>query len=404
MPPLWPLALLGAGLVGVVLWDAFETIILPRRVTRRIRLTRLFYLATWRPWSALGRRLPPSARREGYLSFYGPLSLILLLGVWAIGLIFGFGLLEVGLGSQLVGPEGPVSFWTIVYASGSNFFTLGIGDVTPRNPIGRALVILEAGTGLAFLALVVGYVPVLYQAFSRREVYVSLLDARAGSPPSAGELLQRYAVSDDPAALGQILRDWELWAADILESHLSYPLLVYYRSQHEAQSWLAALTTILDASALILAVVDGVPRRPAELAFAMARHTAADLSHLFRTAPRPPPADRLPAADLVRLRAALEGVGLHLHERTGAYERLRKLRGLYEPYVSALADYLLMPLPAWLPSAEAVDAWQVTAWGVAEGLSSRWPGPAPDAAPAEPPPSAAADSSASTEYPPRMHS
>jgi hypothetical protein len=173
MPPYWPVALVGAGLTVVVLWDGFETIILPRRVTRRLRLTRLFYLTTWRFWSALGLHLAPVARREGYLSYFGPLSLLLLLAIWALGLIFGFGLLELGLGSQLVGPEGPVSFWTTVYASGSNFFTLGIGDVTPRNGVGRVLVILEAGTGLAFLALVVGYVPVLYQAFSRREVYVS---------------------------------------------------------------------------------------------------------------------------------------------------------------------------------------------------------------------------------------
>jgi len=373
MPPYWPVALVGAGLTVLVLWDAFETIILPRRVTRRLRLTRFFYLTTWRFWSALGRHLSPLARREGYLSYFGPLSLLLLLVMWALGLIFGFGLLELGLGSELVGPEGPASFWATVYASGSNFFTLGIGDVTPRNGVGRVLVILEAGTGLAFLALVVGYVPVLYQAFSRREVYVSLLDARAGSPPSATELLQRYAIGDDNASLLQFLRDWELWAADILESHLSYPILVYYRSQHERQSWLAALTTILDTSALILAVVDGVPRRPAELAFAIARHTAADLSHLFRTAPRVPPVDRLPAADFERLRAALEGVGLVLRPAPEAEAKLRKLRSFYEPYVYALSQYLLMPLPSWLPADGSADAWQITAWGVAEGLSSPWP-------------------------------
>jgi hypothetical protein len=397
MPPYWPIALVGAGLTVLVLWDAFETIILPRRVTRRLRLTRLFYLTTWRFWSALGRHLSPVARREGYLSYFGPLSLLLLLVIWALGLIFGFGLLELGLGSELVGPEGPVSFWTTVYASGSNFFTLGIGDVTPRNGVGRVLVILEAGTGLAFLALVVGYVPVLYQAFSRREVYVSLLDARAGSPPSATELLQRYAIGDDNASLLQFLRDWELWAADILESHLSYPILVYYRSQHENQSWLAALTTILDTSVLILAAVDGVPRRPAELAFAIARHTAADLSHLFRTTPQVPPVDRLPAADLERLRAALQGVGLVLRPAPEAEAKLRKLRGFYEPYVYALSQYLLMPLPSWLPMDGGADAWQITAWGVAEGLSSPWPrlpaGPPPVEVTTAPRPDGAADSS-----------
>src|SRR5204863_3346162 len=198
------------------------------------------------------------------------------------------------------------------YASGSNFFTLGIGDVTPRTPLGRLLTVAEAGTGLAFLALVIGYIPVLFQSFSRREIYVSLLDARAGSPPSAGSLLRRYALSDQRDIMSQFLREWEFWAAEILESHLSYPLLMYYRSQHERQSWLAALTVILDTTALILVGIDGVAKRPAQLTFAMARHTAADLSQLFRTAPRPLAADRLPPVDLERLRGELEAVGLVL--------------------------------------------------------------------------------------------
>jgi hypothetical protein len=357
----WILAVLGAGLIAVVMWDAFETIVLPRRVTRRLRLTRLFYILTWQPWAAIGRRLPPSPRREGYLSFFGPLSLLGLLVVWAAGLVLGFALLQVGLGLEMVAPEGTAGFGATLYASGSDFFTLGIGDVTPRTPLGRMITVAEAGTGLAFLALVIGYIPVLFQSFSRREIYVSLLDARAGSPPSAGSLLRRYALSDQRDIVNQFLREWEFWAAEILESHLSYPLLVYYRSQHEHQSWLAALTVILDATALLLVGVDGVAKRPAQLTFAMARHTAADLSQLFRTAPQSG-ADRLPPADLERLRADLEAVGLVLRRGPEADARLAHLRRQYEPYVHALSIYLMMPLPEWLPPEHEVDDWQVTAW------------------------------------------
>ena len=288
----WVLAVLGAGLIGVVMWDAFETMVLPRRVTRRLRLTRLFYLVTWRPWAAFSRRLPPSPRREGYLSFFGPLSLLgcSSLGRWPRA---RFRAARRGLGLEMVAPEGTAGFGAMLYASGSDFFTLGIGDVTPRTPQGRMLTVAEAGTGLAFLALVIGYIPVLFQSFSRREIYVSLLDARAGSPPAAGSLLRRYALSDQRDIMNQFLREWEFWAAEILESHLSYPILMYYRSQHEHQSWLAALTVILDATALILVGIDGVAKRPAQLTYAMARHTAADLSQLFRTAPTAQAADRL---------------------------------------------------------------------------------------------------------------
>jgi Ion channel len=362
----WVLAVLGVGLIGVVMWDAFETIVLPRRVTRRLRLTRLFYVLTWQPWSAVGRRLPPSPRREGYLSFFGPLSLLLLLVVWAGSLVLGFALLQAGLGLEMVAPEGIAGFGAIFYASGSNFFTLGIGDVTPRTALGRLLTVAEAGTGLAFLALVIGYIPVLFQSFSRREIYVSLLDARAGSPPCVGSLLRRYALSDEPDTVNRFMREWELWAAEILESHLSYPLLMYYRSQHERQSWLAALTVILDTTALVIVGIEGVAKRPAQLTFAMARHTAADLSQLFRTAPQPQAADRLPPADLERLRTEVGAVGLVLRGGPEADARLARLRAQYEPYVDALSRYLMMPLPEWLPPESELDDWQVTAWQLSE--------------------------------------
>ena len=103
--------------------------------------------------------------------------------------------------------------------------------------------------GFGFLALIIGYVPIIYQAFSRRESNISLLDARAGSPSSATEMLRRHYRTQRLEELLQFLRKWEQWCATLLESHLSYPVLTYYRSQHERQSWLAALTTVLDTCA-----------------------------------------------------------------------------------------------------------------------------------------------------------
>jgi len=351
----------GLFLIGGIMWEAFEVIVLPRRVTRRVRLTRLFYRATWRAWSAIVRCLLSSRRQETYLSFYGPLSLLLLLSVWATGMILGFALLQAGFDSAVHVSAGASAFWTDLYMSGTNFFTLGLGDVTPHTPLARFITVVEAGTGFGFLALVIGYLPVLYQAFSRREVSTVLLDARAGSPPSAAELLRRSGRSlrED---LDPLLREWERWAAELLESHISYPVLCYYRSQHSNQSWLAAMTTILDTGALVLVGIDGIPPRQAQLTFAMARHAIADLAQIFKTPPRMPGVDRLPPPDLGRLREGLAAAGVTLHAGPAADQRLVELRRMYEPYADALAEYLRMALPPWLPSAGGFDSWQTSAW------------------------------------------
>src|SRR5689334_8937086 len=277
-------AFLGVLLVLTILWDAFETIILPRRVTRRLRLTSLFYRSIWWPWSGLAQRLVSRKQREKYLGLFGPLSLILLLSFWAAGVIFGYAIISWSLGEKLKTSE-VVNFWTYVYVSGTNFFTLGYGDITPVESLGRALAVVEAGTGFAMLAVVIGYLPVIYQAFSRREVNISLLDQRAGSPSSPAELLRRHKARGSGEDLNAFLSSWERWAAELMESHLSYPVLCFFRSQHDNQSWLAAMTTILDTCALVIVGMGGASSWQARLTFAMARHAIVDIAQVFRTAP-----------------------------------------------------------------------------------------------------------------------
>ena len=365
--------LAGALLLAVVLWDAFETIILPRRVSGRIRITKLFYRSTWIPWRATARALS-GRRRDAFLSFFGPLSLILLLALWAVGIVVSFGLLQWAAGSALSVTGGVPSLATDLYMSGTTFVTLGLGDVAPRSAVAKALTAVEAGMGFAFLAVVIGYFPVIYQAFSRREVAISLLDARAGSPPSASELLWRHREDPGTAALTELLRDWERWAADVLESHLSYPPLAYFRSQHYNESWLAALTTILDTSAVVMIGLDGWCARQAELTFAMARHAVVDLAQVFSTPPQQGGGDaaaRLSAAQVTRLRARLAGGGLRLRERPDFEERLTELRRMYEPYVAALAHYLAVPLPPWVREVERPDNWQTSAWDRVVRLPAR---------------------------------
>ena len=352
----------GVLLLLVILWDAFETIVLPRRVQRRVRVARLFYQLTWRPTAAVARQMGPG--RETFLSFFGPLSLLLLIVIWAVSLLMGFALVQFAAGSAWSSSTGAYpDFATDVYASGTTFFTLGLGDVVPQSPLARALVVAEVGTGFAFLALVISYLPILYQSFSAREKTVSLLDGRAGTPPSAAELVRRNVCAGRLDLLEGLLHDWERWSADLLETHLSYPVLAYYRSQHDKQSWVSALTVVLDACALVMAIAPGHSARQAQFTYAIARHAAGDLSQVFGTQPRPPRTDRLPSADAARLWQALERSGLQLPSDTRAEQYLKELREGYEPYVGALAEYLLMDLPRWVPEPGALDDWEVTAWG-----------------------------------------
>jgi len=352
-------ALPGIALIAVVLWDAFETIILPRRVTRWFRLTKFFYRSTWIPWSRLASRIRAKRRRETFMSFFGPLSLLILLALWASGLIVGFGLLHFAAGSRLSGQGVIPGLATDLYLSGTTFFTLGLGDVAPASWTERVLTVLEGGMGFGFLAIVIGYLPVIYQSFSRREVIISMLDARAGSPPSAAEVLRRHSEDGELQALTDLLRDWEQWSAELLETHLSYPVLAYFRSQHDNQSWLSALTTILDSCALVLTGMECPPTRQARLTFAMARHAVVDLAQIFNYVPDGH-ADRLPPEDFNRLRAAVSSAGLQLKDPDGRH--LGKIRRTYEPYVQSLAEYLKMPLPPWIPSAARKDNWETTAW------------------------------------------
>jgi hypothetical protein len=348
-----------AALLVVVLLDTFEVMILPRRVRHGYRLARLFYRWAWGLWRAAARLFPAGPWRTGFLGVFGPLSLFLLINVWAAGLIAGFALLHWSLGTAVTGAGG--DFFAYLYFSATTFVTLGYGDLVPTGVVGRLLTVAEAGLGFGFLAVVISYLPVLYQAFSRREIAISLLDARAGSPPSAGELLRRLAAARGLAGAGPLLAEWEHWAAELLESHLSFPVLSYYRSQHENQSWVGALTVILDTSALLLAGVDGPDGYQARLTFAMARHAAVDLTLIFR-APPPPAPDRLPAADCARLWESLRGAGLAPRDGPAADKALRELRGLYEPFVHALAAYYQFTLPPFQPGKPPVDNWQTSPW------------------------------------------
>jgi hypothetical protein len=221
--------------------------------------------------------------------------------------------------------------------------------------------------GFAFLGVVIGYLPVVYGAFSRREIQISMLDARAGSPPTASELLVRLAGRSEETAIDQlvldeVLRDWERWAAELLESGLSYPVLSFFRSQHSNQSWLGALLIMLDVTSLVLTGIEGIHPGQARLTFAMARHAAVDLAQVVNARYDANTADRMTEADFQSLLKTLADVGLKLKSTEEGQVKLAKLRSMYEPYIHSTAVNLMVALPPWQHRNKPRDNWQAGPW------------------------------------------
>jgi hypothetical protein len=286
----------------------------------------------------------------------------------------GFALIQRAISPALVGGDREHSFADYLYFSGETFFTLGYGDVTPALSAGRAFAVLEAGTGFGFMAVIIGYLPVLYQAFSARERTIALLDARAGSPPTAYEGLTRLARNEQIDALDRHLPEWERWAADLLESHLSFPVLSYYRSQHDNQSWLAALAVLLDTSSVLLVIGNRNARYVAQMTYAMGRHAAVDLSLVFGLPPIPPAQLRVTPEELNRLLDQISPKST-ADERAAMHARLAELRSFYEPFVASLSDYFLLTVPRFVSDKVTVDNWQTSAWTHRAPGIGQLPGP-----------------------------
>jgi len=355
--------ILGLMLLFATLWDAFETIILPRRVTRPFRLVRVFYQFTWKIWVVTGRMFRSKKSRETHLSYYGPLSLLMLFATWALLLILTFALLHWSAGSAITMSGTASTFRTDLYMSGTTFFTLGLGDVTPRTSLARVITVAEAGMGFGFLAIVIAYLPTMYGAFSQRELNISLLDARAGSPPTAAELLRRHSHFANNDILVQYLRDWEIWSAQLMESHLTYPVLCYFRSQHDNQSWLAAFTAVLDVSALMIAYGEGAAKWQAQLTFAISRHAVADLAEVLRVRAVNPAVNRLPADHVAEVRDLFVKCNASKNCTEAGDLKLKELREMYEPYLNGLSLRLLMPIPSWGAGTHFEENWKRSAWG-----------------------------------------
>jgi hypothetical protein len=335
-----------------VLWDEFATVVLPRTVAPMKRLSGRFNRLSWRLWAAMGRRVSQRDHQLIFLAVYGPISVMLLLVIWGGLMIVAFAMIYQGLGPRLHGESGPLGFGALLYASASTFLTLGLGDVTFADPMARTFFILEAGTGYVFLGLLITYMPVLEQAYASREAGNLLIHSRAGHPPGAIKLLHRYSAPDRQELLRGNLRDGEDWLAEIHQTHLSHPVLSFYRAQHWGQSWLVSVTTLLDSCALLIVGADGIPAEQAKLTYRMGLHLLKDLTDALGLAPDPRSRGRLTEADVPALIAAMEASAIPWTVGLRQAVQLLRLVRRYELYLMPLSEWLVIPLPDWVPAAD----------------------------------------------------
>jgi hypothetical protein len=357
--------ILGGALVALMLLEIFVAFLLPRRVKRDPKLVRTVFAYGWRPWRRIARAMPAQAG-DTMLGVYGPLGLVVNLVLWVGVMMLGYACLLWANGSHLaVAGHGRrvVDFGNDLYFAAATMTTNGPSNLAAHTSFARAVQVIAAASGLAVLAIVIGYLPSLYQAFSRREATVSQLDARAGSPPSAGRLVIRTAQHGGWPELAEYLGGWEKWTAELMETHLAYPILAYFRSQHVNQNWLSAMCTVLDACVLTIACAPPETIDSARFTYAIARHASVDLCYSFHVPPADPPADRLPPDSLRELLAQMQAAGIEpVVDFERVLERVTFMRGHYEPYVNALALRLDLRLPEWLAPEVTTDNWRTTEW------------------------------------------
>lgn len=335
---------LGLAVIAYVLWDVFQTVVVPRPSPTRFRLARLVTIRSWQLWSALAVR-QPRGRRDGLLGMFAPLQVLLLLAAWVVLLVVGYGLVMFGLRGE-VRPELP-DLGSAMYYAGVTVLTIGYGDFVAVGALSRIAALGAAATGLGVVALTITYLFSLYGSYQRREVLVVTLEARAGLPPSAVAMLETYAKLDMLDDLPRTFREWEVWSAEVLDSHLAYPILTFFRSSHDNASWVSGLGCLMDAATLVITTLDGIPHGPAKTMESLGRHLIEDIGRFFRI---PEGNDVLvERSEYEAARARLAAAGLQLRpDADAAWEAFRVRRAAYAVPLNVMARYWLSPPAEWI--------------------------------------------------------
>jgi Ion channel len=338
--------LLGLTLLGLTLWDVFESVVVPRPTPGRFRIARYVVRGSWRIVRAIMRGRAAGARDQVF-GLFGPAVSLILLGTWIASLILGYGLVLYGIRDQIEPVPGSIA--TTVYFAATSVLTLGFGEFVAVGGVARVVVVVAAATGLGVVALVVTFLFSIYGSYQRRELEVIRLQATAGAPPSAVALLEAFQRLEFADRLPAFFVVWQRWAAEVLDSHIAYPLLTYFRSSHDNLSWISALGAVLDAACLVLTTIRDVPRGDAELVRRVGSHLVEDMSNLGFRAGENLPLDR-EAFDLAYARLA--AVGYDLEPADEAWPRFQAARSQYDERLEAMAAYWEVEATAWLGTME----------------------------------------------------
>jgi hypothetical protein len=337
----------GIALVVITLGDIFQVVVVPRSTGRRYRVSFYLWRSTWRVWPALGWRLYPtdSDRREEFLAMFAPFMLIALLGVWVALLLLGFALLSWGLRAGL--SPANASFGTTLYFAGTSLLTIGFGDVVGRTAGPRLVAVLAGLAGLSLLSITTAFLFAIFGSFQRRETFVVTVAARAGTPPSGVNLLAIAGYSMTRDDLPSLMIDAQHWCALVMESHLAYPVLAFFRSSHDDQSWIGTLGTLLDAATLLMTTVAGAKDGQARIMYNVGRHATRDLAVYFQAGSENM-AVGIERSEFDQACDRLVAAGYELQDRDEAWVRFSDLRATYASHLNELARLFAIPPIAWV--------------------------------------------------------
>jgi hypothetical protein len=334
---------LGAIFVVLAFGDIFQSVIVPRPAGRALRPSALISRWGWRAWRWVGHRIGDNERREDFLGTYAPLLLVSLLIFWVAMLMFGYGLIFFGLRGELK-PEPDLG--TALYFAGTSLLTIGYGDVVPVGGAARAVSLITGASGFGVVAIVTTFLFSIFGAFQTREAFVVLFTNRAGAPPSAIEMIETHSRLKIISNLEATMRESQLWMAQVMETHLAYPVLTYFRSTHDSISWIAVFGTVLDAATLTITTLDVPYKGEALILNRLGRHFVNDVSSYFRFEGDGDAGVERAEFDIAYDR--LGAAGLPLHDRDTAWKQFSELRSTYASRLNQMAQYWRIPPAQWV--------------------------------------------------------
>ncbi|HYR48725.1 MAG TPA: ion channel [Candidatus Eisenbacteria bacterium] len=340
----WVLAVVGLAIIVVVFYDLFQSVVLPRPAVRKVQLARGVVRPMWYVWRWVSQRTSRVDRSEGRLAAFAPIALLMLFAIWASALVLGYGLVLDGFAEEI--RPAPPDLITSIYISASTLVPLAYGDFVPEGPVARILIVAESATGVGLAALAITLLFSLFESFRSREELVISLDALAGAPPSGVHILETAAELGMRHELGAVFDEWRQWSSMVLESHLAYPLLVYFRSSHDNEAWVNSFGAVMDAAILVMSTVEDGAIGPARLMFTVGNHLVEDLSWVFRFKSASYPI--VEQSEYVAAVALLTKAGYKVKDTEKGWKHFAQLRSKYAMTLNQMANLLALPPAQWI--------------------------------------------------------